>query len=235
MEYLDLFGHIKKQETLITLENKNIARCGVLESLHPFPGYHGRNLPDEEKPRALFLLLSSSHSTEEVARHTKAIKNDLHLDFHAADGTIFIHPYQYPCLRIKHLSTFQNLSKIIKEYENKGLEFNKSKEIKQEEAIIKIYKNFLVREEEKNIYHDLEDKSKGYLEIPEKLDWESFREITFNIKNNLIHNNFDAALGVFFRAKGISDIIRIYDQDKETERLRSLRDMYLKEIEQLKK
>src|SRR6056297_925006 len=157
METLDLFGHIKKQETLITLGNKNIAHCGVLESLHPFPGYHGKNLPDEEKPRSLFLLLSSKHSTEEVARHTKAIKKEF--------------------------------------------------------AIIKIYKNLLVREEEGNIYHDLEDKSKGYLEIPEKLDWESFREITFNIKNNLIHNNFDAALGVFFWAKGISDIIRIYDQD----------------------
>jgi|SRR6056297_3285103 len=234
MDSLDLFGHITKQETLTSLENINFSHYGILETSRPFPGYHGKNLPDEEKPRSLFLLLNSSHSTEEIARHTKFIKEKLGLDFHAANGSVLLHPYSYSCLRIKHLSSFNNLPGIIKGYEERGLQFNHKKNI-HEDALITVYKNFLVHEKEQEIYDDLEDPYKCYIGIPENISWDHFRELTSHVKNNLINNNFDAARGVFFRARGITDMIRIYDQDKNLERTRTIRKMYQEEIEKTKK
>ena len=57
-----------------------------------------------------------------------------------------------------------------------------------------------------------------------------FKKITLDIKNNVDNINFDAAQGVFYRKCGIVDVVRIYDQDKNVERLTTLRKLYLDEI-----
>jgi len=56
--------------------------------------------------------------------------------------------------------------------------------------------------------------------------------VTFDIKNNLDNNNFDAALGFIF-LKEMRELVRIYTHHCSTERLKAIREKYLEEIKKL--
>jgi hypothetical protein len=225
----EITGYIKKQEKLTPVGDNIVQNTCVLESLHPFPGYYGNNFPDKSHPRSIFFILGATYSFEDIARKTKIIKQRFDHDFNASEGKIIIGPYEYNCIRVKYLQSFNFLPELQREYMKENVKFHKEKNINKE-AIIKINKIFQVFEKEEGIYGDAEDEYKCYLEVPEQLEWNSFTAITANIKNNLVNNMFDAAQGVFFRSKEIVDVIRIYDQEKDIEKMKKLRNMYLEEI-----
>jgi hypothetical protein len=226
---LEVSGYIQKQETLNTIDEHILPQTWVLESLKPFPGYHGSNLPDESDPRSIFLMLTHAWSFEEVARITKKIQHQYHNEFNASDGYIYFKPYTYPCIRLKYLSSFKYIYRLQELFSEAGVKYMKIREMNRE-GLIKINKNFLVREMEPGIYQDMNNQVKTYVELPERVEWEDFKKYTFHLKNNLVDNNFDAALGVFFRKKEIVDVVRIYDRDRSIEKMRILKNMYEEEI-----
>ena len=229
---VEVTGYIKKKERLVPVGDNIIQNTCVLESLHPFPGYYGKNFPDKSQPRSIFFLLREPCSFEEIARKTKRIKQRFHHDFNASEGKIIISPYKYDCIRVKYLPSFNFLPDLQKEFQKEDVKFYKAKNI-DSKAIIKINKVFRVCEKTEGIYRDAEDDFKCYLEIPDQLDYETFVSITANIKNNLVDFMFDAALGVFFRSRTIVDVIRVYDREKNLEKMEKLRNMYLEEIRKL--
>ena len=103
---VETIGYIKKEQNLTTVENNIIPNTFVLESIHPFPGYHGANLPEKSKPRSLFLVVTKEHTFEEIARITKKIKQDFKYDFDASLGHIYFKTTSYTCIRIKYLKSF---------------------------------------------------------------------------------------------------------------------------------
>lgn len=226
---IEVTGYIKKRENLSSIESNIAPNTCVLENLQPFPGYHGKNLPDESEPRSLFLLIRNNCSFEDIARISKKISENFKHDFNASIGYIYIQPYTYNCIRIKYLGSFSFLSELQEMFIQEGVKFSKYRSI-NDRAIIVVEKNFLVEEQEQGIYRDLGNKSKFYIELPEKLDWETFSNFTFHIKNNLIDNNFDAAQGVFYRISGIVDMMRIYDRDTSIEKMRTLKSRYEEDI-----
>jgi hypothetical protein len=226
---LEVFGYIKKQETLSTIDGHILPQTWVLESLKPFPGYHGSNEPDESDPRSIFLMLTQALSFEEVARMSKIVKKQYNQNFNASEGCIYFQPYTYHCIRLKYLSSFEYIHRLQELFAQAGAKYLKTRAMSRE-GLIQINKNFLVREMEPGIYQDMNNQVKTYIELPEKLQWEDFKKYTFNIKNNLVDNNFDAAQGVFFRKKEIVDVVRIYDFDRSIEKMRLLKDMYEEEI-----
>jgi len=225
----EVFGYIKKRETLTTIDEHIMPQSWVLESLNPFPAYHGSNLPDESDPRSLFLMLTHSLSFEEVARMSKKIKHRYQQDFNAADGYIYFRPYTYPCIRLKYLSSFKYIARLQELFADSGARYMKTR-VMEQEGLIKINKPFLVMEREPGIYQDMNNLVKSYVELPEQVEWDDFKKYTFHIKNNLVENNFDAALGVFFRKKELVDVVRIYDRDRSLEKMRTLKEMYEEEI-----
>jgi len=226
---LEVYGYIKKKEILTTIDEHIIPQSWVLESLNPFPSYHGSNLPDESDPRSLFLMLTNSLSFEEVARMSRKIKHHFQHEFNASEGCIYFKPYTYPCIRLKYLSSFKYISRLQELFAEAGARYMKTREMERE-GLIKINKPFLVMEQEPGIYQDMNNRVKSYVELPEQVEWDDFRKFTFNIKNNLVENNFDAAPGVFFRKKQIADVVRIYDVDRSLDKMRILKDMYEEEI-----
>jgi len=226
---LEVSGYIKKQETLSTIGSNILANTWVLESLHPFPGYHGNNLPDESVPRSLFLMVSNGPSYEDVARFSKKIKMNFPHGFNATEGYIYFHPYTYHCIRLKYLSSFDYIPQLQEMFQKEGVKFMKYREM-EKEAIIRINKCFWLEEQEPGIYRDMNNQVKCYIELPEQVGWDHFKRYTFNIKNNLVDNNFDAALGVFYRKKGIVDMVRIYDRDRSLDKMRQLKERYQEEI-----
>jgi len=233
-DMIEVTGYIMKQEKLVPVGDNIMSNTCVLESLHPFPGYFGSNFPDKSQPRSIFFILREEYTFEDIARKTKNIKQQFQHDFNASEGKILITPYEYNCIRVKYLPSFNFLPDLQKEYMDEKVKFHKEKDINKE-AIIKINKVFRVYEKEEGIYKDVDDEFKCYLEIPIQPEWKTFDSITSIIKNNLVNNRFDAALGVLYRSNEIIDVIRIYDREKNPEKMKKLRNMYLEEIRKLKK
>lgn len=222
---IETTGYIKKEQTLTTVENNIIPNTFVLESLHPFPGYHGENLPDKSAPRSLFLIVSKDYTFEEVARVTKKIKQNFKYDFNASVGHIYFKTSMYTCIRIKYLRSFTFLPELQGLYQDYGIKFAKQKMINNKGLIV-IQKNFFVDEIEEGIYNDIEEDSKFYIELSEDLSWEKFKDYTTHIKNNIDNSDFVAAQGVFYRKKGIVEVVRIYICEGQMDKIRSIRKLY---------
>lgn len=223
---IETTGYIKKQVNLTTVENNIIPNTLVLESLHPFPGYHGANLPERTSPRSLFLILNKECSTENLARITKKIKIDFNYDFNASQGNIYTKTATYSCIRIKFLQSFTFLPELMRRYQDAGIKFAKHKQITTSGLIV-INKSFFVDNLEQGIYKDYYENSKFYIELPTDLPWDEFVEMTKHIKNNIENSNFDAAQGVFYRKDGIVEVIRLYICEGEYEKVKHIQQMYI--------
>lgn len=225
---LETFGYIKKEESLVTVENNIIPNTLVLESLHPFPGYLG-DFPENSKPRSLFLITTNDYSYEEIARYTKNICESIKFNFNVSQGHLFFKSEVLPCIRIKYLKSFTFISELQNHFKDAGIKFAKQKAINAS-AMIVINKPFKIADTGDGTFKDLNDVSKYYIELPNYLQWEEFKKYTANIKQNIDNNNFDAAQGVFYRESGLIDVVRIFDQEKTPDRIKVLQKAYLDEI-----
>jgi len=223
---IETVGYIKKEQKLTTVENNIIANTLVLESIHPFSGFHGSNLPEESKPRSLFLILSKDYTFEEIARITKKIKKDFKYDFNASIGKIYFKTSSYSCIRIKYLKSFTFLPELQDLFQENGVKLAKQKAI-DTLGLIVINKNFIVKELEEGIYNDLEEDSKFYIELPRELSWETFKEFTLSIKNNVDNSDFDAAQGVFYRNREIVEVVRLYICEGQMEKIKTIKKLYI--------
>lgn len=224
-QIIEICGCIKKQENLATLEHNILDNTWVLETTRPFPGYHGKNLPDESNPRSLFLVLDEEYSFEDIWRITAKVKGQFQGDFDATAASIFFRPYTYQAIRLKYLSSFDLIPQLQHLYAHEGVRFMKYRYLERE-AIIQVKKVFELICHEEGIYQDRESDIKYYFEIPDQLKWKDFKEYTARVKNNVIDYNFDAALGIFYRYQGIVDVVRIFDRRASLEKVRLLRQKY---------
>jgi len=229
VKHIEVFGGLAKRENLITLNEHVMPNTLVLESELPFPGYHGKNLPQEPVPNALFFVTSKMHTIEKVIRATSDIKKYFHHPFDAAAGKICIFNNTYGCIRIRGLESFDHISELQVKFIDLGFTFKKKKSI-HAPCIIQLKKSFVIETISEGLFKDLEDMSMYYLQIPRQLKWEMFESITKKLKNNMDNANFDAALGSIYY-QGVKDVVRIYAQDITTERLQSIREKYITEIE----
>lgn len=223
---IETVGYIKKEQNLTTVENNIIPNTLVLESLHPFPGYHGENLPEKSIPRSLFLIVAKEYTFEEIARITKKIKKHFQYDFNASVGHIYFKATMYTCIRVKYLKSFTFLPELQGLYQEQGIKFARKKAI-DSTGLIVIKKQFYVDEMEEGIYNDMEEESKFYIELPIDLPWDIFKEFTLNIKNNVDNSDFDAALGVFYRKDGIVEVVRLYICEGEMDKIKTIRKLYM--------
>ncbi|MBI9054810.1 MAG: hypothetical protein JEY96_13385 [Bacteroidales bacterium] len=227
---IETMGYIKKEANLSTVENNIISNTLVLESLHPFPGYHGKNLPEQTSPRSLFLIVNKEYTYEEVARITKKVKQEFKHDFNASIGNIYFKTTSYSCIRIKYLKSFTFLSELQSLYQSEGVKFAKKKQI-DSMGLIVIRKLFYVEEIEEGIYRDINESSKFYVDVPIDLTWDDFKGKIFHIRNNIDNSNFDAAQGVFYRYKGIVENVRLYICEGEFDKVKQIQKMYTELIQ----
>jgi len=206
-EIIETIGSIEKKEIIESLNFDDL----VLESLHPFPGYHGTSVPDQTNPKSVFLVLRNNYPEEDIIRAILKIKQKLPTYFDASPGTITIFNQVEPCIRVKELDNYTFIPELLSQFKSEGFAFMKSRKVDSYEGLIRIKKYFILDEINDGIYMDKETPEMGYFEIPIQLDWDSFEKITLDIKRNIEENNFDAALGTIYRKNGLKDIIRIFD------------------------
>lgn len=229
MEHPKIFetiGYIVKVETLTTVKSNILANTLVLESLEPFPGYHGTDLPLSFKPRILYLVTQRIHSFEEIALKSKDISAVFSHPFNGTPAEITIFKKLYHAIRIKYLDSFDLIPELQSHYQERGIRFMGMRTI-ESPATIKVHRYFLVEETGEGIYRDMVEPEQAYFEIPRRLDWDAFEELTMRVKNNIDNRNFDAAQGVMYRYCGPVELVRIWDKSNSTERMGNIRDTYL--------
>lgn len=221
-------GTITKEEILTNIEYKIMPNTLVLESSLPFPGYHGRNLPENPAPGMIYLITDERYDGEDILRAAKKVKQISTENFSASYGKAIIYPGTFYFIRVRSLSCFDCIPQIQEAFAAEGISFMKKKQISHE-ALIKVQKLFLLEKIDDYLYVDREDPLMYYFEIPDKPEWLSFKQMTVFIRGNIDAYTFDAALGAVYYDE-LKDVIRIYAKDITIDQLHFIRRKYLYEL-----
>ncbi|MFA8299764.1 MAG: hypothetical protein ACEPOV_06360 [Hyphomicrobiales bacterium] len=230
---LEGVGAITKLETLCSLESQMQHKVLALEALHPFPGYHGEDLPYQEEPHALFFILRNHLHSEIIVRASQKIQKMFDHSFNAVPATVHIFNEQAYAIRVRDIP-YNKVDQLVDAYIKEDILFQKHQLIKPYNSIIRIKKYFQLQEIRKNIYKDLDWKGMYYLNISTNFSWHAFEELTLNLKHNMKDNNFDAATAIMINREGIQDFIRIFDQSANSNKLQTIMDWYVNAIERMK-
>jgi hypothetical protein len=223
---IESYGIITKEEMVCSLSSNILEGTLVLETLNPFPGYHGKNVPDPEKPRSLYLVLDKKYDFLRLGRILREIRLRSAKPCHAAFGKVDVRKTQFYCIRLRNLDCFQSISEIQKAITGYGIGMMKHHMI-NEEGIIHIHKPFLLKHLGANLYYKDEfDPNHYYFRISADLEWEKFKKITALVKSNIDQNIFDAAKVVLWTMEGPVDLVRIYEVHPSLERLNKIRNRY---------
>jgi hypothetical protein len=230
---IETIGYILKEEKLTSLKHHILPNTLVLETTDPYPGYHGKDLPVESSvPDFIFFVTSQKYTSEQLARITMSIRKYFKEEVDIARAEITIYNSVLHGIRIKGLKDYKSLENLQLCFRSEGIALSKGKKI-DASGMIKIQKQFIISEIIEGIFSDVEDANTSYIQIPIQLSWEKFRAMTVKIKNTLDYKNFDAAMGLFYRKNGITDFIRIYYKEGNTQHLKEIHSKYVSEIKKL--
>jgi len=225
---IETIGTIAKEENVKTVDHFILPNSFVLQNIEPFSGYHGDNLPVDQKPDTFFLITTESHSMEKIFRIADNISQYTDYKFRASSGTACIGNDSYPFIRIRGLNSYEPLEEIQRYFFDAGIKYQKRKKV-DDKALIELKKIFILEKLDENTYRDQEDEM-NYLDIGRQLTYGRFKSVTKWVKNNIDNNNFDAALAVIY-GKKVLDLVRIYAQNVEVDRLEEIRQKYIEGIQ----
>lgn len=231
-QFLTSIGVISKKENLASVEHETHTNALVLESLQPFPGYHGTTVPDRTDPKSLFLVTKLVYSDDKIIRAIRTIKKNFPYSFDGAPGLLNLFNKPSGAIRVKDLA-YSNVGELIEAFRDQGISFAKARKVTEYSSIIKITKYFMIEELSEGIYHDQNWKEMYYIQVPLQMRWNSFEKITNSIKHNVEDNNFDAALTTMYNKEGVLDFVRIYDEQSCQGKLLFIKEKYLESIKYL--
>ena len=229
---IETVGYITKEEKLENFKH-DVSNIFVLETTEAFPGYHGKNLPlDSKAPEFVFFIVKEKYPTEFISRIKRNVSEYFKTDVNISKAYINAFNKSLPAVRLRSCKDINNIPELVSILKNEGIKFAKRQELIAE-TLIKVQRSFTFEEIAEGIYKDLDKKNTFYLSVPYNLKWHQFKEITFNIKNNIDNNNFDAAQGYFYRKTGIEDVVRIFDTETNEKSLIQIKEKYLNEIKKV--
>lgn len=218
-------GSILKEETVKTLTKVGLEKTLIYEIEDSYPGYYGLESQDL-RPNFIYLPTKSYYSYEDVKRVEGRIKKYFNETFDLSSGIIDMFNQLVPAIRLKYLQDYDKLRDIQLFLREENIEFKKQKRNIHKTFLLKTDKVFLVKEYEKGIFLDQEEKENSYLTLPKHLKWKEFETITFQVKNNWTGNGFDAALAHFNRHSGVIDLVRVYSKENSYEFTRTIQEVY---------
>ncbi len=221
-------GKIIKEEDLVNVKHNIMHNTLVLESSHPFPGYHGKNLPEPPMPNNIYLVTETKYEGEDILRTAKKIKHSLPAKCDLSFGHACLNKKAYHFIRARGLDCFGSIPRLQAALAEEGIKFRRMKTLCGK-ALIKLRKYFPLKKIDENIFQDIDNPYLYYFEIPEKPPWEFFKKITIYIRSNLDKYSFDAALAIIYM-EDITDMVRIYARDIDHEQLEFVRSKYLYEL-----
>ncbi len=233
-KYREVVGHIIKEEQISLLKHQILPNTLVVNIDHPFPGFHGWDFNFTSKPRSIIILTAKLYSWAKILRAQAYINQQTDLNINASFAKIMVGKTVYYGMRIKGLNSYEQIPELQKSLEIFGLELLKNKKIKTEKPVsIKISKFFHINKLDNQIYADKCINDMYYIEIPQYMSWETFRQVTERVKHNVSNNNFDVVKGIFYKDDTVKDMIRLFKTKMTLELLQEIKTRYEKEIKNL--
>lgn len=228
--YCEHFGTLEKLEEFTTLSENIIPGSLVFESLSPFWGYYNED-PHDYKPLYIYMAVNQTHEVFEVIRAFQKVKAEFDFELDAAKAFVKFNDRFYNALRIRHLTGYENLMHIQEAFSKHGISPLMSHyQQKRFTAHVTLKKMFCLNLFFKAIWVDACEAKHAYLEIPKRLSFDEFADVTQKVKNNWLDTKFDAALGYFIRKQQVVDMVRIYSDNLNADYLKGIRNLYLQKI-----
>ncbi|MDH3322774.1 MAG: hypothetical protein OEM04_07275 [Flavobacteriaceae bacterium] len=230
MKKHELIGKIILQENVSPIERNKLNNTLVINIPNPLASYYSR-FTEVNRPNSILLITKDPVSFEIILRATKRINERDHLNIDGAKCEIQIGNTKYSGIRVKGIERYTDIEKVQLAYQNEGFEFMKNVRIPEAtDALIRVNKFFDLKDLGDGIYQSPNNKDRYYVEIPKDMTWEEFRELTFDIKNNVTVTNYDIAKGIFYNNDGITDMVRIIKPNITLDMVKEIHQKYLERL-----
>ncbi len=230
---IERFGWITKEEPLSIVSDPNLdLQITILESAAPFFGYYA-DQPREDKPEHLYWLLDQFYTHEKITRVVTEIRSQCYPKLDAAPGYISIATEHYHVVRMHNLKRYNQIHAVQAMFEKMDVRLKKSyRKIQNQMGIININKYLDLTPLEEGIFIEQERPHRAYFTIPYFVSWEDFKMVTSEVKYDTSLLFFDAARAAFMERGNITELVRIYRENLTLDQLRTIRDRYLKVLDQ---
>jgi len=227
----EVIGNVIKEESISLINHHKLPDTLVINIDHPFPGLHGLDFQLESKPRSIIFATSEVYSFAKILRGAEKVNKNTDFDINASFAKIKAGRDIIYGIRIKGLDSYDQIPELQKLLQDYGFKLLKKKNIKTEKPVsIKISKFFHIEKIDDNIYKDACIDGMYFIEIPEYLPWEIFKQITYKVKNNISNNNYDVVKGLFYKDDTVKDMIRVFKPNISNDLLHELKKRYYKEM-----
>jgi len=227
MTDFDIIGKLTKQEKVNPIIRNKIPNTFVIDIPSPIAHYYNR-FGQENNPRTILLVTKNSISFEGILRATKRINEKYNTSIDGAKSEIKLGKRKFNGIRIKGIEKYSDIPQIQQYFLEHGFEFAKNVRMsKDTDSLIRVNKFFKIHKLAENIYQSPNNKDRYYIVIPHDLSWDEFRDVTFDIKNNVNVSGYDAAKGIFYNSNGIVDMVRIIKPDISLDEVREVQDKYI--------
>ena len=226
MSKREIIGKLTRQENVDPIETNKIPNTLVIHVPSPLATYYTM-FSQIDKPNTVLLITKNPASFERILRATGRINSENNSKLDGAKCEITIGNKKYSGIRIKGIEHFTDIEMIQRLYEKEGFEFARNVNIKKNtDSLIRVNKFFELEKEEGGIYHSLHNTDRYYFIVPKHVHWDEFREVTFDIKNNVSVSGYDVAKGIFYEKEGITEMVRIIKPNITLEMVKEVKDKY---------
>ena len=227
MEIRELIGKITLQENISPIERNKMSGTFVIHIPNPLASYYSR-FTEVNRPNSIVFATKNPVSFEKILRATKIINKKDNLELNGAKCEVTIGRNKYSGIRVTGIDRYTNIDRIQNAYQEGGFEFHKNIRLaKGTDAMIRVNKFFNLVDVAESIYRSPNNKDRFYFEIPRYVNWNDFRDMTFDIKNNIAVSNYDIAKGIIYEKDGITDILRVIKPNITIEMVQQIREKYL--------
>lgn len=227
MEVRELIGKITLQENVSPIERNKISGTFVIHIPNPLATYYSR-FTEVNRPNSIVFVTKTAVSFEKILRATSKINAQFDYGISGAKCEVMIGKNKYSGIRVFGIKRYSNIDKIQEAFKHTGFDFHKNVRMgKGTDAIIRVNKFFNIIDVEEAIYRSPNNPDRFYFEVPRNMDWPEFRELTFDIKNNISVINYDIAKGIFYENEGITDMLRVIKPNISVDMVKTIREKYL--------
>lgn len=230
MKTKEVIGKIIKQENISTIDKNKLPNTFVINVPDPYKSYYNR-FTHINKPSSIIFVTKTPNSFENILRVTKKINEANNLNLSAAKCEVVINSRKINGIRVVGINRFNDIPQIQQYYKDAGFVFSKSEKFEDLEAIIRINRFINIKKIESGFFHSKTEENTYYIEIPKHLNWDEFKTMTYDIKNNIADKNYDIALGILYQNGGITEILRVVRPKISLEMLKIIQEKYLKKFE----
>jgi hypothetical protein len=232
---IDRYGGVLKEEPLSCITNDILMKntC-ALEAVSPYFGYYDET-PRTNRPKMLYLMLADYFPLEKLIRATVKVQEKVKFPIGAVTGNITMFNQTCYVIRLINLQNYSQIHAVQELYDKEGVQFKSpGKKFANEMAMIKLRCFFTLIPYGDGIYKDQADPNIGFFELPYYVPWDNFKKITDEVKFDTDLLYFDAATAYFYQDKGVVDMVRIYRENLDEEKLKMIRNRYLKVLETIR-